>query len=241
MAASQSESESPSRVLAVLGMHRSGTSWLAGSLEEKGLFLGEVSREDPFNRRGNREHPALMEIHEGVLRDNGGSWKRPAWPNRWSEERRAALAEFIASNAGHPFWGFKDPRALLCLDEWHRQVPGLLRVGIFRHPLAVHRSLAARNPRFKEARSLELWRAYNERLAEEHARDPFPVLRFDLAPEALAGGLDEVARGLGLPAADRSCAFFDEALVHQGEAGGGPVPRRCRDLWATLEGLAART
>ena len=36
----------PARVVAVLGMHRSGTSALAGSLEQHGLFLGHVSPAD---------------------------------------------------------------------------------------------------------------------------------------------------------------------------------------------------
>ena len=45
----------PDRVVCVLGMHRSGTSCLAGSLEQQGLFLGETNTRGPFNLRGNRE------------------------------------------------------------------------------------------------------------------------------------------------------------------------------------------
>ena len=73
-------------------MHRSGTSWLAGSLQEKGLELGEVSTREQHNVKGNRESAVLMAIHDGVLADNDGSWKKPAWPNRWSAERKAELA-----------------------------------------------------------------------------------------------------------------------------------------------------
>lgn len=227
------------RVVAVLGMHRSGTSWLAGSLQEKGLELGEVSTADPHNLKGNRESAVLMEIHEGVLRDNGGSWKRPTFPNRWSDERRTALAAFIREmSRDYPAWGFKDPRALLVLDEWHRQVPGLARVGIYRHPLAVHRSLLARNPRFDEARSARLWSAYNERLVEEHRRAPFPLLRFDVASERLLRGLEEVSRALELPGAGRASDFFSKDLVHQSDAASAPVPRPCRALWEELESRA---
>src|SRR5207237_10574062 len=144
----------------------------------------EVSTADPHNKKGNRESPVLMEIHEGVLADNDGSWKKPPKKTVWSDARRAALAAHVADmNARFPAgWGFKDPRALLLFDEWLRQVPRLDRVGVFRHPLAVHRSLAARSERFDEARSTELWRAYNERLIAEHDRAPFTVLRFDVAP-----------------------------------------------------------
>jgi len=232
------DARSAARVHAVLGMHRSGTSWLAGSLQEKGLELGEVSTRDPHNRKGNRESAVLMAIHDAVLADNGGNWKRPTWPNRWSDERRAELAAHIATmSADYPMWGFKDPRALLVLDEWLRQVPGLVRVGIYRHPSAVHRSLSARSKRFDETRSAGLWCAYNERLVEEHRRSPFPLLRFDVAPQELAAALDRAAADLGLPDAQRTSSFFDESLVH---AHGGTVPASCRPLWDELESRRLR-
>jgi len=44
--------------VAILGMHRSGTSCLAGSLQELGLYLGEVYDQNPHNPRGNRENAA---------------------------------------------------------------------------------------------------------------------------------------------------------------------------------------
>jgi hypothetical protein len=229
------------RVVAVLGMHRSGTSWLAGSLQELGLEMGEVSTADPHNKKGNRESPVLMEIHEGVLADNDGSWKKPPKKAAWSQARSTALAAHVADmNARYPSgWGFKDPRALLVFDEWLRQVPRLDRVGIFRHPLAVHRSLAARSDRFDEARSTELWRAYNERLIAEHDRAPFTVLRFDVAPDALFAGLQRVAKELSLPAADRRSAFFDAELVHNNDVAAEPIPRACRKLWTELEARAS--
>lgn len=229
------------RVCAILGMHRSGTSWLAGSLEQLGLALGEVSEADPHNVRGNRESAVLMEIHEGVLRDNGGSWKRPPARVAWSPERRAALAAHIGEmNGRYPLWGFKDPRALLLMDEWRRQVPeGLVRVGIYRHPRAVHRSLASRNARFTPRRSFRVWRAYNRRLVEEHRREPFPLLRFDVAKESLFAGLVDAAAVVGLDVSGDPSAFFDESLVHNREASAEPVPWRCRTLWGYLEEQAA--
>lgn len=203
--------------------------------------MGEVSQSDPHNRKGNRESPVLMALHDAVLSESGGSWKRPPAVCTWSPERRAALAAHVSEmNERFPGgWGFKDPRALLLLDEWRRQIPRLDRVGIFRHPLAVHRSLAARNPRFDEKRSLELWGAYNERLLAEHARAAFPVLRFDVEASVLFEGLQRVARSLHLPAADRSSSFFDAELVHNNDAAEEAIPRSCRALWERLEAKVA--
>ena len=230
------------RIVAVLGMHRSGTSWLAGSLQDLGLEMGEVSTKDPHNAKGNRESPVLMEIHEGVLKDSEGSWKRPPKKVLWSDERRAELGAHIADmDARYPGgWGFKDPRALLVFDEWMRQAPSLARVGVFRHPHAVHRSLAARSDRFDEGRSTDLWCAYNEHLVAEHRRSPFPVLRFDVSADELLRGLARVADHLELSQAQRESAFFDPSLVHNDDSGGEPIPRKCRELWAYLEAQVAR-
>ena len=222
-------------------MHRSGTSWLAGSLQEKGLELGEVSTREAHNPKGNRESAVVMALHDAVLADNGGSWKRPSWPNRWSEPRRAELAAFIAEmNRDYPLWGFKDPRALLALDEWLRQVPDLVRVAIYRHPLAVHRSLASRSDRFDEKRSLGLWTAYNTRLVEELRRSPCALLRFDVPTPELLAGLDRVARDLRLPLADAPSTFFERDLVHSHAGDPEPVPRSCRALWDELESRRLR-
>jgi len=65
------------RVIAILGMHRSGTSLLAGTLQECGLDLGDVITASPANEKGNRESWALMALHEDLLRKAGGSWNQP--------------------------------------------------------------------------------------------------------------------------------------------------------------------
>ena len=66
----------PRRVVCVLGMHRSGTSCLAGSLEQQGLFLGDVNTAAPWNRRGNRESFAMMDFQTAILEASGG-WLVP--------------------------------------------------------------------------------------------------------------------------------------------------------------------
>ena len=43
----------------VLGMHRSGTSLLTGSLEAAGLHLGEVNNAARYNPKGNKENESI--------------------------------------------------------------------------------------------------------------------------------------------------------------------------------------
>lgn len=226
-------------VVAILGMHRSGTSWLAGSLQGLGLELGPVDVCNRHNMKGNRENKTIRLIHKSVLKENGGSWRDPKWPNAWSPKQQRRLGAHIAAmNAQYPMWGFKEPRSLMVMDEWHRQVPNLVRVGIYRHPIAVYRSLKARHDDFTRGEALELWRRYNLRLLDELRSAPFPVLRFDADPALLRAALVSTSERLGLPA-DRPEAFFDGALVHHGEAAAEAIPSEVADVWAELQGFSA--
>jgi hypothetical protein len=216
-------------------MHRSGTSWVAGSLQQKGLVLGEVNESARYNAKGTRENDVLQAVHIGVLRDSGGSWRDPPRRIVWSEERKGALKDFVSDmGSRYEQWGFKDPRTLLLLDEWKRQVPGLEFVGIYRHPDAVARSLARREfSPVGRRHALRLWRVYNRRLVDEHRRRPFPILRFDGPRSELLAGLDHVARAWDLPRASEPSDFFDAELVHD-SAGDAPVPISCARLWNYL-------
>ena len=231
---------SGSKVVAILGMHRSGTSWLTGSLQHLGLELGEVNTQAQHNRKGNRENDFVRELHGEILRRNGGSWRDPAWPNKWPRTSRRRLAKFISEmSARHEMWGFKDPRTLMVLDEWHRQVDGLVRVGIYRHPLAVYRSLKKRHDDFTQPAAIGLWRTYNVRLIEEHRRDPFPVMRFDVDHQQRSASLTSIAAFLGLDASKDPEAFFDEQLVHNDPVELEPIPSDIADVWQALERMSA--
>jgi hypothetical protein len=231
------ERGSRARVVAVLGMHRSGTSWLAGSLEERGLALGEVNEQAPYNEKGNRENDRIQALHDAVLHESGGSWREPPKRIVWSEAHAKELAGIIADmDALAGGWGFKDPRSALLLDEWKRQVGSRLSlVAIFRHPNAVAKSLLARDfSPVPERDSHRLWQMYNERIVAEHRRSPFPVLRFDVQPGVLMRSLDEVAQSLGLHKGAPPTEFFDPRLVRNAVDDGEDVPRRCRKAWVYL-------
>src|SRR3954452_7525745 len=72
--------------VAVLGMHRSGTSAVAGMLADHGVEFGPVSERNRFNPRGNREIQELNRLHDRVLEGSGGSWWQP--PARIRVRRR---------------------------------------------------------------------------------------------------------------------------------------------------------
>lgn len=243
----------------VLGMHRSGTSCLTGSLQQAGLVLGDVHTANPFNKKGNREHPELMQLHEGLLEANGGSWHSPPasveWPAPYIKQRDAFCSQF----AGVADWGFKDPRALLAVEGWLARFPRARLVGTIRHPLSVARSLHRRNPDLHSLEEyMELWAVYNRRLLAAWELHRFPVVDFDEPDDVYLASLARVLHRLGLREtllsrmrrkgvvrglvtafAGEQVPFFDPSLRTHRQEGTRGLPRDIAELYLELKTMAA--
>ena len=204
----------------VLGMHRSGTSLLTGSLEAAGLNLGEVNNAAPHNRKGNKENEAIRDLNDALLTKAGAAWNAPPdgqvpWARADEERARSLVEPYI--RAGRP-WGFKDPRTVWTIEGWLRLLPGARLVGVFRHPSLVVRSLMVRPGALaiESDRASSLWCAYNSELIRLQRTYGFPVLHFG-AVEAFRQDfvtpLTSFARAVGLTG-PLDC-FFDRQLVHQ--------------------------
>ena len=221
--------------VAVIGMHRSGTSCLAGCLEDLGLNMGDVITSAPHNKKGNRENPRFWPVHDAVLARVGSAWDNPpSEPVAWTADERAALKAVLADYDVLPEpWGFKDPRATVLLDGWFELLPELQLIASIRHPLAVAGSLAARNG-YEVARSLDIWASYNRALLRWRELTPFAVIDYDARD--YEARVRRAAAKLGLDA-DRPMLFREDQLNHQ--RSDDEVPADSRDLWARLQVLAA--
>ncbi len=228
------------RMIAVLGMHRSGTSCLAGTLMECGVHFGDVSRKNPYNAKGNNENNQIMQLHDQLLSEAGGSWKSPPGEVRWlashREQQNAILETFRES--GKPVCGFKDPRALFALDGWLDAVPDLELMGIFRHPLAVAKSLTHRNL-FTPEQGLQLWLEYNRRLLGCYHRSRIPILYFSPDPSEFRRDLHAQIPALGLRLPASGPEFFDPALQHFSDSLDDELPAEVAELLSELEGIAS--
>lgn len=195
----------------VLGMHRSGTSCLAGSLQEAGLFLGDVNTQARFNARGNRENRPIMDLHDQILAANGGSWDAPPATANWSTADRARRDELIAGFPADAVWGFKDPRSVLALDGWLEVLPDVRAIGTFRHPLAVAASLSARNG-FSTEKGFSIWLAYNRAMLKHCEQRDIQLVSFDWAPDRYLSRLEVLAAAVGLKPPVGGFQFFASAL-----------------------------
>lgn len=210
----------------ILGMHRSGTSFLVRALNLSGLWLGYETelgtvegRASQGNPKGNYENRAAMAINDAILRESGGVWFRP--PERIISNGTDAqrIRQFSATlERGQPAnflrWGWKDPRTLLTLDVWMAALERpIFIVAAFRHPMAVARSLLARNNIPIEV-GLALWVRYNRHLLGYLDANPHALLRFDLSAEDLIAQTLRIGEITGLRA-DRHLieSWFDAQLV----------------------------
>jgi glycosyltransferase involved in cell wall biosynthesis len=168
------------RCLLVLGMHRSGTSALTGVL---GL-LGATLPREPMpaaadNPLGYWESPRITRFNNRLLASAGTGWNddasvSAAWfadPAR-AADRDEALQLLAEEFAGTATFVCKDPRICRLLPFWRTVFEAAAvephAVVVFRDPLEVARSLAARaaTPEFRPAaiasrdRALLLWLRY---------------------------------------------------------------------------------
>lgn len=226
--------------LAVLGMNRSGTSSLTGLLQDAGFYLGEVRTRSRYNAKGNRENPVIWELHDEVLAANGGSWNAPPpVPLRWAPDQQKRLDQIVASYRGHEPWAVKDPRMVLTLEAWLEREPGLALVGTFRHPSAVGRSLLERNE-MPIPKGLHLWHVYNTRLLEIWEDRPFPIVDFDLPPEAYLDQVTKALSELGCPAERSELSFFEDSLRSSAAGAGAQLPDEIELVYGKLREIAAR-
>ena len=224
----------PARVICILGMHRSGTSCLTGSLQEAGLALGECHTWNPHNLKGNRENQQFVDLHDIILKDNNAAWDNPPTNPVWSAEHVAAATQLLAEHAGEPVFGFKDPRAMLVLEGWKSIYPALEYVGIFRHPNAVAKSLEKRSGMSWEA-SLNLWYAHNSVMYQEYKAKKFPILDFDDDEAVLDEKIATVAKEMGLTVSGDEEKFYSPDLKNNKETDGPALPWKIRRLYKKLK------
>jgi hypothetical protein len=217
------------RLITVLGMHRSGTSAVAGLMADHGVAFGWMRESNAFNPRGNRENRELRWLHDAVLERNGGSWFEPPDSIRLEpadrEKRDAELAGFEGD-----VLAVKDPRLLLLTELWRDLEPS--SIGVIRNPVAVRESLERRslrkrpaqkrarqhrNPVLEPSEWEELWCSYNRRLLSELEREPFPLVDFDRA-EALDDQVRDALVTLGVSAPGTS-TFYDPELATEVDMG----------------------
>lgn len=194
----------------VVGMHRSGTSALAGALGALGADLSDdLVAAQTDNVRGYFEHRGVLQLHEDVLAAVSSAWddiSPPDWEIRRTRPELAAFHDSLrqlleSAFDDSPLWAVKDPRLSRLLPLWK---PVLEELAVTVHVVITCRSawevagsLARRNG-FSVDKSMLLW--IDHMLTAEHVSRGYRRAFVDY-PTLLAepvATLDEVGRRLSL-------------------------------------------
>jgi hypothetical protein len=183
--------------IAIVGMHRSGTSMITRALHESGLRLvgtdgDELIEPAEDNPEGFWENKAIVACNDELLEAAGGAWDNPPVlpPVAVDDPRVAHVAEAATAALGplreHDQWGFKDPRTCLTAAYWLDLEPDLSFIICVRHPVEVAMSLKRRNQN-SYSLGLALWERYYATLLEQVSPERRTVTHYDtffLDPEA---------------------------------------------------------
>ncbi|MBV9062549.1 MAG: sulfotransferase [Alphaproteobacteria bacterium] len=157
------------KIIVVIGMHRSGTSALTGTLVNAGAWFGHpalAAGGRPARPLGLVERKDFLRLTEPALQAVGCSWHdvhgfQPAWEKSYAERVREQFrAGVLADLRCHPVAVLKDPRLCLLLPLFRPVMKSAAALFIVRNPHEVAMSLHARN-QFPIGLGAALWEAYN--------------------------------------------------------------------------------
>lgn len=215
----------------LIGMHRSGTSMLAGLLARSGVYIG---------RRLGRNNEALFfrRLNRWLLAQGGVSWTRPlGFADLLADpEGRDLAADYLRTSLRAPRelgfwgwrglagnrqgpWGWKDPRTTFTLPLWLELFPEARVVNVERHGVDVAESLVVRRRRSLERNRQRFHRRrFLYRFAAKRG-ELIDTPRLARRDQALALWAEYMAEGRRQTAAlgGRALTLGYEDLLHQPE------------------------
>lgn len=180
-----------SKVIVVLGMHRSGTSLLSAGLSFLGLRFGtELMGGTASNIKGHWEDNDIVAFNNRVLSKLGLEWDSLTFidDKRWNEDRISVLIDEgvqlltkkLSRNDNQ--FAFKDPRTIRVLPIWLRIFHKLKIVPQFvmpfRNPIDIGVSLARREGKSFSLSQL-LWMHHHFNYLMELAESDYSIFLLD--------------------------------------------------------------
>jgi hypothetical protein len=248
------------RVLLVLGMHRSGTSALAGLLCQQGFEAPQnTDGGDANNPTGYWEPQRIRAFHNSLLEGAQSSWEDPLLPVLpWQPQNlmasladlEQALADDFPAADSQAVALIKDPRQCRLLPLWtalFEQRPYQVAVVLaVRQPEAVAASLVKRD-QLPLDRALLLWLSHTLEAERATRQLPRRVLSYEQLLQDPAAAVQRCQQLAGLPITTPSAELLGEwirpGLNHHQRSPGGLErkgegktlccngPTRCTQPW----------
>lgn len=154
--------------IVVVGMHRSGTSAVTGTLHRMGAFVGAEDELTPANQenpKGFYERRDIRAVCDGLLQASGATWWNPSSfhvgkicdPSK--ERHVSAFMNIVGQLDPHRPWAIKEPRLCLVLPLLRDVLQHAVAVIVHRDPVEIALSLRERNE-LPIAEGVALWESY---------------------------------------------------------------------------------
>jgi len=209
--------------IAVVGLHRGGTSAVAGVLHHLGVFMGDqLLPPSAHNPKGYFEDKRFVTLHTKIM---GGDWKfpNPDFMDNWWKYKDEYLS-LVNEFSQHEVWGVKDPRLCYCLPFLRVATRYKLKViAIHRNPWSAAYSLNERGGHsFEEALDIsmgyltammlnvETWGVVQKMLDRPRAYH----INFEIWAAHPEASVANLAGWLGLEFKQEAADFLDPSLVH---------------------------
>lgn len=239
------------RLVLVLGCHRSGTSLAAKSLECLGVSLGDNANwSAPDNPSGFHEDRDILSLDERLLYYVKSGWDDPTPIRDFSPLDRyiAPAAQLLAHKLERfPLLGIKEPRMCRLLPFWRRVFAEIgcdvACVHVVRHPTAVATSLQRRNRLYRRV-CLDLWSEYVTRqYADADPAWPAWTVQHDAAVSEPAHTVRKIGAALGLVVDEDRLQQFCANFIRKPEPAAlrffQYLPPDIAEQWDTVREMAA--
>ena len=221
----ENKSQNNNRVIVVLGVHRSGTSALARSLQVLGIGLGDNLHSAGLdNPKGFWEDRDCVAINEELLNRVGSEYDHLglAWNFNVDEPAISDLylqaiqlvSQSISKNKG--IWGVKDPRICRLLGFWNKVFDAcgcdVSYIISLRDPISVAESLQKRNNIYPE-KSFFLWLQHIDPAILDSRDKTRIVVNYDYLIDAPEKQLVRIANCLNIPFEEKNNELLNDFLA----------------------------
>ncbi|WP_353570173.1 sulfotransferase [Candidatus Albibeggiatoa sp. nov. BB20] len=214
----------------ILGMHRSGTSVVAGLLNLMGAYFApdEVALPaDMTNPKGYWERKDVIIANKTLMESANSSWHQISqWDiNQATDAQKInfnqQLEPILENLNQHQHWMLKDPRLCLTLPLWQPHFDNPVYVVVYRSPIQIAQSLHKRN-QFSLHTGLALWEKHTLDGLKAIQDKPKALVSFhDLVQNPLETvkklyqSIENIESGLKLPSDAEIINFVQPTYMHQ--------------------------
>lgn len=238
-------------LILVLGMHRSGTSLVAKSLECLGAERGPLADwSGPDNPKGFAEDQEVLALNSHIMRHLGSAWDNPIpigdvkhWMNANVDAAYDVAMLLQDRLQRYPIFALKEPRMcrLLPLWRWALRIVGckVSVVHVVRHPADVAASLLRRNG-IPIGKGFALWLEYVRcQFADVDPAWPSVTVGYDQMMTFPQDVVRRIGNALNLEVDQAALELFaqdfvDQSLWHEGGKDAAPLPIKVAATWSLV-------